>query len=109
MLRLAELGLFLLPFALYGAWVFASARARPALFWGVAALLLPLVACLFWFGAGHGIDANRQRYVPAHVEAGRIIPGHAEAVNPVGPRVAPERNAPWRGTATAVAPSAVAP
>jgi hypothetical protein len=102
MLRLAEFGLFLLPFALYLAWVFASKRARPVVFWGVAAVLVPLAGGLLWFGLADSLDAN-ERYVPAHVEAGRIVPGHGAAVDPAT-RVAPGLNAPWP-----VAPHAVSP
>jgi hypothetical protein len=94
MLRLAEFGLFLLPFVLYVAWVFASKRARPVVFWGAAVAVATLAACVVWFGLARSLDRT-ERYVPAHVEGGRIIPGHGEAVDPARRRVAPEQNAPW--------------
>jgi hypothetical protein len=81
MLRLAEFGLFVLPFGLYVAWVFASKRARPAVFWGALVVLAALVGCVVWYGMARSLDKTAH-YVPAHVEDGRIVAGHGEAVDP---------------------------
>lgn len=79
MLRLAEFGLFLLPFVLYVAWRLSGRVVRPALFWvGVAGFVI-LATLVVWFGLARSLDKT-DRYVPAHVENGRIVPGHGEAV-----------------------------
>jgi hypothetical protein len=91
MLRLAEFGLFVLPFGLYVAWVFASKRARPVVFWGALVVLVTLLGCVVWYGLAHSLDKTVQ-YVPAHVEDGRIVAGHGEAVDPATRPVVPRPN-----------------
>ena len=74
-MRWMELALFLSPFALYAAWRLAVARAQPALLWGVAALVACLAIGTVWFGLVRRLSPGEQ-YVPAHLEDGRIVPGH---------------------------------
>lgn len=79
-MRFAELAVFLAPLLAVLVWRRAVARGLdgpPArhLGWMLAGLAV--------FGAGLGWFATRERlppgrYVPAHVEDGRIVPGHAE-------------------------------
>jgi hypothetical protein len=74
-MRWAEAGLFLAPFLLYAAWRIAAARAAPALLWAAVAAVASLGVVTVWLGVSHRLDAG-DRYVPAHIENGRIVPGH---------------------------------
>ncbi len=74
-MRWAELALFLSPFALYGAWRLAAARAQPALLWATAAAVAVLAAGTVWFGLARRLDRT-ETYVPAQWQNGRIVPGH---------------------------------
>lgn len=74
-MRWAELALFLSPFLLYTAWRLAAARAQPALLWGVVAAIAVLAAGTVWFGVTHRLGPD-ETYVPAHLQDGRIVPGH---------------------------------
>ncbi len=75
MLRLSEVGLFLVPFALYVTWLVLRARTPPALVWAAVALTLAMAGGTVWFGLARRLDRD-ERYVPAQVENGRIVPGH---------------------------------
>ena len=78
-----EILLFLLPFALYGAYLRLSkdeeAQPREAHPWTVlfaSGLALVAASFLIW-GITEG--AGQQGvYVPPHVENGRVVPGHVE-------------------------------
>ena len=74
-MRWAELGLFASPFLLYAAWRLAAARAQPAIVWGVAALVACLAAGTVWYGLTRRLPPG-ERYVPAQIQDGRIVPGH---------------------------------
>lgn len=74
MLRLAELGLFLAPFALYVAWRFLAAKASPWLVAVAVGFAAVSAAATIWYGFEHSAPPNG-RYVPAHMEDGRIVPG----------------------------------
>ncbi len=80
-MRWAEFALFLSPFALYAAWRLASARAQPALLWGVAALVAGLAVGTVWYGLTRRLPPG-ESYVPAHIEDGRIVPGHGVKLPP---------------------------
>lgn len=80
-MRWAELALFLAPFALYAAWRLAAARAQPGLLWGTLAAVAVLVAGTVWLGVTRRLDRG-ERYVPAHLEDGRIVPGHGVPMPP---------------------------
>jgi hypothetical protein len=74
-MRWAELALFLLPFAVYAAWRLAVVQARPGILWGAVAIAAMLAAGTIWLGLTRKLDRS-EVYVPAHVENGRIVPGH---------------------------------
>jgi hypothetical protein len=74
-MRFIELALMSLPLALVVAWFMG---ARHASFRGlavIAGLLAGLGGILFWMGDERGF---RGRYVPAHLEDGRVVPGRGE-------------------------------
>lgn len=76
--RLTEIGLFLLPFALFLALRLAAARGWPSalvLGWAGGALVL-LLAGLVWFAHTQRL-APGAAYVPARLSKGRVLPGHA--------------------------------
>jgi Family of unknown function (DUF6111) len=78
MLRLAEILLFLTPFALFALWrVLAPLGGPPPRLVALAAgaLALLLLALLWYRGAGS--MPPHASYVPPTYEDGRIIPGHA--------------------------------
>jgi hypothetical protein len=75
MLRLTEIGLFLVPFGLYLAWrVMGAATPRWLV---VAAVLLTFAMAVgsVWFGLVTGLPAD-QAYVPAELHDGQIVEGH---------------------------------
>ena len=76
--RLTEIGLFLLPFALFVALRLAARRGVPfaAVLASTLLGLMLLVAGLWWFGVDRAI-APGQPYVPAAVHAGRVTDGTA--------------------------------
>ena len=78
MLRFTEIGLFLVPFALYVVWLVLGTRTPPALVWGALGLILLMAVGTVWFGLANRADRDKS-YVPAHVEDGRIISGHGAA------------------------------
>ena len=75
-MRWAEVALFLVPFALYAAWRVSAVVARPSLVWGALAIALGLAGWTVWFGRSRGVPPDAA-YVPARIEGGRIVPGHA--------------------------------
>ena len=77
MLRFVELVLFLSPFLLFAVWR-ATAYAglpSPRLIAASFALLMLLLAALLWFQR-EGALPSGSTYVPAHLEDGRVVPGH---------------------------------
>ncbi len=78
MLRLAELVLFLSPFLLFGVWRFAAARGIPsgATVAAAAGALVIVLGVLLWFSQ-EGAMPGDATYVPAHLQDGHIVPGHA--------------------------------
>jgi heme/copper-type cytochrome/quinol oxidase subunit 3 len=78
--------LFLLPFALYGLyWRFSAkagerSTAHPWNYLLISGLVLVAASFVFW-----GVTENTGQqgvYVPAHVENGRVIPGHVDTAPP---------------------------
>ncbi|MBV8398835.1 MAG: hypothetical protein JOZ58_18700 [Acetobacteraceae bacterium] len=80
MLRFAELALFLAPFAAYLVWYLTASRGGPSpgLLAISAGALVILAAALIWFAMQEKLGPG-QVYVPAQLQGGRIIPGHAAA------------------------------
>jgi hypothetical protein len=72
MLRGAEFGLFLLPFALYGVWLVLGRQLSARFMWIGLTSVGVLSAGVLWYGLTRGLPAG-ERYVPAHVENGRIV------------------------------------
>jgi len=76
-LRLLEIALFLVPFATFAAWRLGGGGPPSAtLLGGALTVMLVLAASLVWFGSYDTLGPG-QAYVPARVEDGRIVPGHA--------------------------------
>jgi hypothetical protein len=78
MLRLSELALFVAPFLLFGVWRLAGAFGFPstaAVVVAAGALLL-MLGTLMWFGEKRALPPGAA-YVPARLENGHIVPGHA--------------------------------
>ncbi|HXJ02140.1 MAG TPA: DUF6111 family protein [Micropepsaceae bacterium] len=78
-----EMLLFLLPFALYGAYWRLSKREEtapaPRHPWTIlfaSGLVLVAASFLFW-GITEG-SGEQGKYVPPHVVDGRVVPGHVE-------------------------------
>jgi hypothetical protein len=80
MLRIAELVLFLAPFAAYLVWHLTAARGgpSPAALAISAFALVALAAALIWLASQDKLGPG-QVYVPAQLEGGHIVPGHAAA------------------------------
>jgi len=78
MLRLAEIALLLAPLAAFVAWRVSIASGGPSnLLLALAAIALcVLVATLIWLVDTEGLRRGAP-YVPATVQDGRIVPGHA--------------------------------
>ncbi len=75
MLRFTEIGLFLVPFALYAAWRIMGPRLPPAIFWAALALTAAMAVGTIWFGLTNRLDPD-EVYAPAHLENGVIVGGH---------------------------------
>ena len=74
MLRLAEFGLFLVPFGLFLAWLLLErVTARIAIAAAVAFFVMAGATILY--GLERRLDRG-EVYVPAHIENGRIVQGH---------------------------------
>ena len=76
--RLTEIGLFLLPFALFVALRLAARRGVPfaAVLASTVLGLMLLLGALWWFGVDRAIPPG-QPYVPAVVQGGRVTGGTA--------------------------------
>lgn len=79
---LTEVGLFLIPFAVYAVFLIAT-RAHvfdkgswplPIVGWLTAAALLLIIASFAWLANFSGAPPG-STYIPAHVENGRLVPG----------------------------------
>jgi hypothetical protein len=84
---LYETLLFLLPFALYAAYLRlakrdenAGERKHPWTFLFASGLVLVAASFLIW-GITEG-SGQQGVYVPPHVEDGRVVPGHVDAGTP---------------------------
>lgn len=77
MLRLTEIGLFLLPFAVFGlCWWFGSLSPSPAMLAFAVVCLAAFAGYLLWYGSERSLPPGAV-YVPAQLVNGTIIPGHA--------------------------------
>ena len=77
-MRLTELLLFLAPFAAFIAWRLTAGSggpSRPVLI-GAACVLVVLAATLVWLSRQNALPPGTA-YVPAELQDGRIVPGHA--------------------------------
>ncbi|MBC7802005.1 MAG: hypothetical protein H7Z10_15415 [Gemmatimonadaceae bacterium] len=79
MIRLLEVGLFLAPLGAYILWRRTVARGQDGPSRTVLAVifagLLGLGGALAWFGVNDRLLPG-ERYVPAQIQDGRIVPGH---------------------------------
>jgi hypothetical protein len=76
MLRFVEILFFLAPFALYAGWRMLGARAARWLPWAALACLAVLAGLvLVWRDIG--AEGPKAIYVPAHLQGGDVVPGHA--------------------------------
>jgi len=80
-----EIALFLAPFALYAVYLWATrAGVLQPEAWSLSRLAtltifaLALMLGSFLLLAQFGGDAPNSNYVPAHVEDGKLVPGHTE-------------------------------
>ncbi len=75
MLRFTEIGLFLVPFALYVAWRVMGERTPR---WAVASAVVVTLAMAVgtvWFGLVNALPKD-DAYVPAELHDGQIVEGH---------------------------------
>jgi hypothetical protein len=77
MLRLAELALFLTPFAVFIAWRFFATEHGPSkgLIIGAACFVALLAGTLIWLSEDRAMAPDTD-YAPARYENGRIVSGH---------------------------------
>jgi hypothetical protein len=80
MLRLAEFALILAPFAAFLAWRLLDASGGPSnVVLATAFVAVCIIAgVLFWVVDSEGLRQGAA-YVPATLQDGRIVPGHAAA------------------------------
>jgi len=78
MLRLVEFALLLAPLAAFVAWRMLAASGGPSnlLLISAAVAVFVLAAALFWLVDTEGLRRGVE-YVPATLQDGRIVPGHA--------------------------------
>ena len=78
MLRLSELVLFLSPILVFVVWRLTLARGGPpfALVFAAGCVLVVFAAALIWFGIEHALPPD-ETYVPARLQGGQVLPGHA--------------------------------
>jgi hypothetical protein len=76
MIGIAELMLFLSPFAAFAVWRVLGTRVTPVILGAALLAVFAIAATGFGLIIRQRID-RRQSYVPAHLESGVIIPGHA--------------------------------
>jgi hypothetical protein len=76
--RLTEFVLFLTPFALFLVWRLTAGIGGPprVVIIAAAAALATLAALLVWYSQDDALPPSAT-YVPAQVQDGRIVPGHA--------------------------------
>jgi len=79
MLRFVELALFLAPFVVFAAWRLLAGGGGPSRKLVVTATCVVVVVAgaLYWLNREQAI-APGLRYVPAQLEDGHVVPGHAE-------------------------------
>jgi hypothetical protein len=65
----------MVPVGLVAAWLYGIRGLSLRGLVASVALLLAMAGGLFWFGSDRAVSG---RYVPAHVEDGRIVPGHGQ-------------------------------
>ena len=74
MLRLAEFGLFLVPFGLFLAWLLLErVSAKMAILAGVAFVVMAGATILY--GLERRLDRG-EAYIPARIQDGQIVQGH---------------------------------
>ena len=78
MLRFTEIGLFLVPFALYLAWRVMGERTPRWAVVGAVGLTLAMAAGTVWFGLVNAIPRD-EAYAPAEMVNGEIVAGHGVA------------------------------
>ena len=76
MLRFAEIGFFIAPFALYATWLVMGSRAPRWAAWLAVAVTAMVAATAVFYGLRERA-APDLAYAPAHLEDGRIVPGQA--------------------------------
>ena len=78
-MRFVELALFVAPFVFFAAWRLVGGGGGPSRKLVVMAtcIVVALAGALYWFRREEAI-APGMRYVPAQLEDGRVVPGHAE-------------------------------
>ena len=77
MLRLTEIGLFLLPFVVFGlCWWFGTLSPSPRVLAAAFLCLVLFGGYLVWYGAANSFSPGAD-YVPARMIDGRIVAGHA--------------------------------
>jgi len=74
MLRLAEFGLFLVPFGLFLAWLLLERVTRQIAILAGAAFVL-MAAGTLWYGLERRLDRD-EVYIPAQLRGGEIVQGH---------------------------------
>jgi hypothetical protein len=74
-MRYIEIALLLIPVGLIAAWLYGIRGLSPRGLAASAALLVAMAGGLYWFGSDRAVSG---RYVPAHVQDGRIVPGHGQ-------------------------------
>lgn len=77
-MRLTELLLFLTPFAAFIVWRLTVGVGGPprAVLIGLACAIVLMAALLVWLSVHQALPPNAP-YVPAQLQNGRIVPGHA--------------------------------
>lgn len=76
MLRVTEIALFLAPFGLFLLWRVLAPKIRPAILWVGIVMIVALAGSAIFYGLRERMDPHA-RYLPAHMEDGRIVPGRA--------------------------------
>jgi hypothetical protein len=76
MIGLLEVVLFLAPFAGFALWRLAGPLMPPMMLWVAIAAVAVLAATVVWYMRETRF-AKGVRYVPSHIEDGRIVPAHA--------------------------------
>jgi hypothetical protein len=76
MLRVLEIGLFLLPFAGYALWLWLGREYTRQMLWGTVGLMLATVMMAAWLELTQAVPPEMV-YVPPHMEGDRVVPGRA--------------------------------